>query len=158
MTTLKEKALSDGRRAALVNDAVEVLNAEVRAKTGLTGMAVGAAFKVLEGIKPGFVRQAVDDLLDSFLDALDPLYQESVTQGVKPGAHLLANQDRAAEALLAVTDARAERREVADRAAEAAAVREYANRFASHDPRFAADLMAAADRHERLAEQHVPYV
>ncbi len=109
MTTLKEKALSDGRRAALVNDAVEVLNAEVRAKTGLTGMAVGAAFKVLEGIKPGFVRQAVDDLLDSFLDALDPLYQESVTQGVKPGAHLLANQDRAAEALLAVTDARAER-------------------------------------------------
>lgn len=42
----------------------------------------------------------------------------------------------------------AERREVADRAAEAAAVREYANRFASHDPRFAADLMAAADRHE----------
>jgi len=44
---------------------------------------------------------------------------------------------------------RQERREVADRGAEAAAVRQYANRFASHDPRFAADLMAAADRHER---------
>ncbi len=44
---------------------------------------------------------------------------------------------------------RLERREQADRAAEAAAVREYAQRFASHDPRFAADLMAAADRHER---------
>lgn len=55
-------------------------------------------------------------------------------------------------------DVRAERREVADRAAEAAAVREYAHRFASHDPRFAADLMAAADRHERLAEKHIPYV
>ncbi len=55
-------------------------------------------------------------------------------------------------------DVRAERREVSDRAAEAAAVREYANRFASHDPRFAADLLAAADRHERLTEQHVPYV
>ena len=51
-----------------------------------------------------------------------------------------------------------ENREVTDRAAEAAAVREYANRFASHDPRFAADLLAAADRHERLADQHVPYV
>ena len=41
------------------------------------------------------------------------------------------------------------RREATDRAAEAAAVREYAHRFASHDPSFAADLLAAADRHER---------
>jgi hypothetical protein len=44
---------------------------------------------------------------------------------------------------------RHERREAADRSSEAAAVREYAHRFTSHDPRFAADLMAAADRHER---------
>ena len=45
--------------------------------------------------------------------------------------------------------ARAEKRQAADRAAEAAAVREYAHRFTHHDPRFAADLLAAADRHER---------
>jgi hypothetical protein len=44
---------------------------------------------------------------------------------------------------------RAERQLQADRATEAAAVREYAQRYASHDPRFAADLLAAADRHER---------
>jgi hypothetical protein len=31
---------------------------------------------------------------------------------------------------------------------EARAVREYAHRFAAHDSRFAADLLAAADRHE----------
>lgn len=37
----------------------------------------------------------------------------------------------------------------ADRITEAAAVREYAQRYASHDPRFAADLLAAADRHEQ---------
>ena len=36
-----------------------------------------------------------------------------------------------------------------DRSADAAAVREYAHRFAGHDPRFAADLLAAADRHEQ---------
>jgi len=34
------------------------------------------------------------------------------------------------------------------RVAEASSVRAYAQRFASQDPRFAADLMAAADRHE----------
>ncbi len=47
------------------------------------------------------------------------------------------------------SQARAERAAQADRAQEAAAVRQYAQRFASHDPRFAADLLAAADRHER---------
>ena len=45
--------------------------------------------------------------------------------------------------------ARDEREVQADRASEASAVREYANRFAAHDPRFAADLLAAADRHEQ---------
>ncbi len=46
---------------------------------------------------------------------------------------------------------RAERQSQADRATEAAAVREYAQRYAAHDPRFAADLLAAADRHEGTA-------
>ena len=45
-------------------------------------------------------------------------------------------------------EARAERQLSADRVAEANAVRGYAQRFAGHDPRFAAELMAAADRHE----------
>ena len=43
---------------------------------------------------------------------------------------------------------RAVRRSQAERASEAAAVRAYAQRFAGHDPRFAVDLLAAADRHE----------
>ena len=43
---------------------------------------------------------------------------------------------------------RAERRAQIDRFGEAAAVRRYAFEFLEHDPRFAADLMAAADRHE----------
>lgn len=46
--------------------------------------------------------------------------------------------------------ARAERQARTDRIREAAAVRDYAQRFASEDPRFAADLLAAADRHELI--------
>jgi hypothetical protein len=41
------------------------------------------------------------------------------------------------------------RKAFSDRQREATAVREYAQRFAAHDPRFAADLFAAADRHEQ---------
>lgn len=44
---------------------------------------------------------------------------------------------------------RENKRRKLDRAVESASVREYARRYASHDPRFAADLYAAADRHER---------
>ncbi len=45
---------------------------------------------------------------------------------------------------------RAESRLVASRIREAAAVREYAQRFRNDDPRFASDLLAAADRHDSI--------
>jgi hypothetical protein len=51
----------------------------------------------------------VDGLLDDFLKCLDPLYQESVSKGVRPGVHLQANSGRVADALLAVTDGKAAR-------------------------------------------------
>ncbi len=44
---------------------------------------------------------------------------------------------------------RAERRQLRLRNEEAASLREYALRISSRDPRYAADLLAAADRHER---------
>ena len=44
---------------------------------------------------------------------------------------------------------RAESRQFAGRQDEAARVRTYAQQIMGHDPRFAADLFAAADRHER---------
>ena len=47
------------------------------------------------------------------------------------------------------TEQRVERLEQAGRQAEAARVRLYAQEMLAQDPRFAADLFAAADRHER---------
>ena len=43
---------------------------------------------------------------------------------------------------------RRERKAESTRAAEAATVRRYADEVRHHDPRFAADLYAAANRHE----------
>ena len=45
-------------------------------------------------------------------------------------------------------EVRAARAQTAARAGEAARVRVHAQQVAGNDPRFAADLMAAADRHE----------
>jgi hypothetical protein len=97
------------KREQVVADACGVLDDEVSGKSGLSGLAIKGAFGIIKGIKPGFVREVVDGLLDDFLKSLEPFYQEAVSRGVKPGTHLQANAGRVADALLAVTDAKAAR-------------------------------------------------
>ena len=50
--------------------------------------------------------------------------------------------------LQSASQARAQRRQQASRVAEANQVRQYAHEVMGRDRRFAADLLAAADRHE----------
>jgi hypothetical protein len=109
MPTLTDILGTGDKRAKVVDDACRVLDEEVRDKSGLSGMAIKAAYGVVKGVSPGFVREVVDGLLDDFLKCLEPLYQEAVSKGVRPGTHLQANGGRVADALLAVTDARAAR-------------------------------------------------
>ena len=109
MPTLPDMLGAAPKRQQVVDDACRVLDDEVSDKSGLSGLAIKAAFGVIKGIKPGFVREVVDGLLDDFLRCLDPLYQEAVSKGVKPAAHLQANAGRVADALLAVTDGKAAR-------------------------------------------------
>lgn len=111
--TLGEQIGSEDKRAAVVDDCLEVLDAEVGDKGGLSGVAIKSAYKLVKGIRPGFIREVVNHLLDDFLAALDPIYQESVEKDAKPSAHLVANKSRMADSLLAVTDKRAERAKMA---------------------------------------------
>jgi hypothetical protein len=109
MATLAEQLGTGDKRQKVVEDAVQVLDQEVSDKGGLTGLGIKGAYKVVQGIRPGFVRQVVDSLLDDFLAALDPIYQEAAAKHRPAGAYLLENKSRMADALLAVTDRKAER-------------------------------------------------
>lgn len=109
MTTLRERLGQPPKRQAVVTDACQVLDQEVADKSGLSGVAIRGAYGIVKGIKPGFIEEVVNGLLDDFLEALDPLYQEAQQAQQPPGKHLAANGDRAADALLAITDARAAR-------------------------------------------------
>ena len=109
MATLRELLGSGDKRSRLVDDSLRVLDAEVDDKSGLSGLAIKTAYKVVKGISPGFLRQVVDHLLDDFLDALDPVYQEALTKNVSPRQHLQGNPGRVADALLSITDGRARR-------------------------------------------------
>ena len=109
MATLREMIAEGEKRSAVIDDACQVLDQEVSDKGGLSGVAIKSAYKLVKGVKPGFVRDVVDHLLDEFLDALNPIYQEALEKKESPGAYLESNKSRMADGLLAVTDRRAER-------------------------------------------------
>jgi hypothetical protein len=107
--SLVEQIEDGSKRQAVIEDALRVLDAEVDDKSGLSGIAVKTAYKVVKGIAPGFLNQVMDRLLNDFLNAVDPVYQDAVARGEAP-SKALANQSGAvADRLLAVTDARAAR-------------------------------------------------
>ena len=108
MANLRELLGSGDKRKAVIDDACEVLDLEVADKVGLGGVAIKGAYKLVTGIKPGFVPEVVDNLLDDFLDALDPIYQEALEKKQPAGPYLAKAPGRVADALLGITDRRAE--------------------------------------------------
>jgi hypothetical protein len=100
---------SPDARPAVVTDACTLIDQEVARTSGLSGMAVRSAYRLLTGIRPGMVPSAVDGLLDPFADQLDRFYQQHLTTGEPLVDILTAQRTSMAEALLTITDDRAER-------------------------------------------------
>jgi len=109
MPSLKEQLGSGEKRQQVVEDAIKVLDQEVADKGGLTGLAVKGGYKMVQGIRPGFVRDVVSGLLDDFLESIDPLYQEAKQKGRPAGQYLQDNKGRLADSLLGVTDRKAQK-------------------------------------------------
>lgn len=109
MATLPEVLNSPEKKNLVVDDCCVVIDQEVADKSGLSGFAIKAGFSAVKGVKPGFIRQVVVDLLPEFATALEPIYQEAKTKNVGVSAHFNSNSGRVADVLLAITDAKAAR-------------------------------------------------
>jgi hypothetical protein len=109
MPNLTEALTGETKKAAVIEDCLSLIDAEVADKGGLTGLAIKAGYRTVQGIKPGFVRQVVTDLLPDFAIALEPIYQEARAGGKGVREHFVANGGRVAEALLGITDDKAKR-------------------------------------------------
>ena len=107
MPNLLESLASDSKKSAVADDCLALIDSEVADKGGLTGLVIKAGYKTVQGIKPGFVRQVVSDLIPEFAVALDPLYQEAKSTNRSVKDHFTANAPRVADALLSITDAKA---------------------------------------------------
>lgn len=107
MPSLVDALNAADKKEVVIDDCCALIDAEVADKGGISGLALKAGYGAVKGIKPGFVRHVVQDLLPEFAKALDPFYQESVEKKKKPSEYFPQNGPRVADALLSITDARA---------------------------------------------------
>ncbi|OLT40711.1 hypothetical protein BJF85_05475 [Saccharomonospora sp. CUA-673] len=108
--TLKEALLDSTKRPDVVTDLTELIDAEVGDKSGVSGTVIKTGYGAVKKIKPGIIGSAVDSLLDDFVAALEPIFADFKANGGGDfGAYLPSRGDEAADALLSVTDSRAEK-------------------------------------------------
>jgi hypothetical protein len=108
--TLADKLTQPPKRERVVVDCVALIDAEVKAKGGFTGMAVKAAYSVVKAVKPRFVAEVVNGLLDDWVAKLESHWTdwEQGGDGKPFGEFLDGRRDPVADALLSVTDDRAQ--------------------------------------------------
>ena len=109
MPTLSEILLVPGNRPKVIADCNTLIAEEVDSKSGLSGLAVKAAFAVVKAVKPGFITEAVDHMLDDFVARLEPFWAEAQSKNEPVGALMNARTGQVADALLAISDERAGR-------------------------------------------------
>ncbi|MCG6138517.1 MAG: hypothetical protein MET45_28505 [Nostoc sp. LLA-1] len=102
---LSHHLLDPNKKAMVVDDCCNMIDQQLAAKSGISGIALKTAFAALKGVKPGYIPYVVEQLLPQFLTALDPLWNEGIEKG-DPAGHLVASRSDTADALLGVTDAR----------------------------------------------------
>lgn len=93
------------KKAAIIKDCCTLIDEEVGAKGGLSGLAVKAGYAAVKGIKPGFIAEVVDKLLPEFATAIDPVWVDAKKEP-NPVSSFTNQKSRVADALLAVTDAK----------------------------------------------------
>jgi hypothetical protein len=108
MPTLNDILGAPGVRTQVIADSERIIEDEVSSK-GLLGVPIKAAYAIVKAVKPGFVPEVIDHMLDDFARRLDPIYQTAKTRNEPVTAYFNARPGEVAEALLAITDERAQR-------------------------------------------------
>ncbi len=108
--TLGEILLAPEVTPSVIADCCALIEQEVGDKSGASGAAIKVAFKTVTSFAPGYYRGRVADLLPQFVAALEPFWQDfGASGGPGFGEYLVKRGDEVAQAMLAVTDAEAEK-------------------------------------------------
>jgi hypothetical protein len=107
--TLQETLLAPDTQPKVVDDCCALIDQEMADKSGFSGNAVKLAYKTVATFAPGHVRVMIESLLPGIVQQLEPFWADfSVSGGGGFGDYLAKRGSEVAEALLTVTDQRAE--------------------------------------------------
>lgn len=96
-------------RQRVIEDCVTLIDQQVKAKRGLSGVAIKGAYGTVKRIKKRFVPEVVNALLDDWMGKIEPYYAKwEAGGGGEFHEYLTARSEDVAEDLLVVTDVRAE--------------------------------------------------
>jgi hypothetical protein len=107
MKSLKEIVADPARAHDVMADSLRYLDEEIARRSGIGGMAIKGAYKVIKNIQGGkMIEKAVRVLIPEFIDKLDPYYLRFQQEGKgQPWEEFLRPHYPAlADELLAVTD------------------------------------------------------
>ena len=108
--TLQEILLAPDTKPQVVKDCCALIDSEVAGKSGISGTAVKLAYKTVSAFASGYVRHTVVNLLPQIVEKLQPFWEDFNASGSSGfGDYLAKRGDEVSEALLSVTDARAEK-------------------------------------------------
>ena len=108
--TLQELLLAPDTKPQVVNDCCALIDSEVSSKSGISGTAVKLAYKTASTFASGYLQTMVESLLPDMIAELEPYWADFTASGASDfGDYLVKRSDEVSEALLSVTDARAEK-------------------------------------------------
>lgn len=107
--SLADKMTKEPTRDLVVADCCKLIDEEVKGKGGFGGLAVKGAYAVVKAVKPRFVGDVVDGLLDEWIAKLEPFHAAWQTNGGGRSFadYLQSRSGEVAERLLEVTDGKA---------------------------------------------------
>jgi hypothetical protein len=96
----------------VVADCLKLIEQEVSSKSGVSGTAVKLAYKTANTFASGYLQATVENLLPDMVAELEPYWAEFIASGASGfGDYLVKRGEEVSEALLSVTDSRAENSE-----------------------------------------------
>jgi hypothetical protein len=107
--TLQEILLTPDTQPQVTADCLTLIQQEVSAKSGVSGTAVKLAYKTANTFASGYLKSMVETLLPEMIAKLEPYWADFNASGASDfGDYLVKRGDEVSEALLSVTDARAQ--------------------------------------------------
>jgi len=112
MGKLQKILMEDVDRKVLVQECVQLVDGQVEAAKGPSGMVIRAGFKTFKAFKPGILAEVMDHLMEPLAGILDKhndaFEADSAAQPQGIVAYMTSRADAVADDLMALTDATVE--------------------------------------------------